>query len=357
MRKLVALLTLVVLVCGLAVPALAAYKDEYKMSVNVAAQSAWGKGAGKFAELLAEKSGGKINVKVYYSAQLMAGKQTSEFMIVRNGAADFALSSTINWSPQATELNLFALPFFISSQPNPYKALDAMEAGESGKMIADALEKKGVTVLGWGENGFRELTNGIRPIVKPEDMASMKIRVVGSPLYLDIFKALGANPINMNWGEAVTAFQQGVVDGQENPINSVILPYKVNEFHKYLTDWHYVVDPLMYAVNNNIWKSFSPEDQKLLLECVAEASKYQIALSRVGLDDGESYEYLKNINELPEVTEPYKHLEGLGMEIVRLNADQVKAFVEKTQPVFDAWKSKIGEDLVKAAEEDMASVK
>ena len=79
------------------------------LTCNVAAQSAWGKGAGKFAELVAEKSGGKINVKVYYSAQLMAGKQTSEFMIVRNEAADFALSSTINWSPQATELNL--LPF------------------------------------------------------------------------------------------------------------------------------------------------------------------------------------------------------------------------------------------------------
>lgn len=357
MRKLIAFLTLCVLVCGLAVPALAAYKDEYKLTCNVAAQSAWGKGAGKFAELVAEKSGGKINVKVYYSAQLMAGKQTSEFMIVRNEAADFALSSTINWSPQATELNLFALPFFISSQPDPYKALDAIEAGKAGKFIADALQKKGVTVLGWGENGFRELTNGVKPISSPEDMAGMKIRVVGSPLYLDIFKALGANPINMNWGEAVTAFQQGVVDGQENPVNSVILPYKVFEFHKYLTDWHYVVDPLLYAVNNRVWTSFSSEDQKMIMECVEEASKYQKALARVGLDGDISLAYLQEINEVPQVIEPYKYLEEQGMMITRLSADQIKVFVEKTKPVYDTWKEKIGKDLVEAAEADMASVK
>ena len=106
-------------------------------------------------------------------------------------------------------------------------------------MIAKAVEAKGGKFICFGENGFRELTNSKRSIVSPEDLNGLKIRVVGSPLFLDTFKALGANPVTMVWSDTMSAIQQGVVDGQENPINT-FYPVKIYEYHKFVTNWHYV---------------------------------------------------------------------------------------------------------------------
>jgi tripartite ATP-independent transporter DctP family solute receptor len=357
MRKGIALVIATALLCTLAVPAVAAgYKDEYKMDVVPGPATAWGMGAQYFADLVKEKSGGKINIKVYFGSQLSAGKQTSAFLLLRNGAIDFALQSVINWSPQVKELNLTAMPFFIASRPDRFKAVDAIKAGKSGKMLIDAIEKKGVKFLGWGENGFRELTNSKRPVTSPADLQGLKIRVVGSPIYIDIYNALGANPINMNWAEATTAFQQGVVDGQENPI-SIFFPLKIYEYHKFVTDWHYVIDPLLLCVNPDVWKSFPEQDRKMLQECVDLASKYQIAIARVGLDGDISLKYLQSIGKVPEITNPYAALEKAGMTVTKLTPEQIKAFAEKTKPVAEKWRKELGEELIKAAEEDMASVK
>ncbi|MDO5538404.1 MAG: TRAP transporter substrate-binding protein DctP, partial [Desulfovibrionaceae bacterium] len=101
-------------VCIFAAPAQAAYKQEYKLSVVPNATSGWGLTGTYFADQVREKTNGRINIKVYHGAQLMAGKQNSELLLVRRGAIDFALASTINWSPQVKELNLTALPFFIA---------------------------------------------------------------------------------------------------------------------------------------------------------------------------------------------------------------------------------------------------
>lgn len=333
------------------------YKNEYKLSVVPAATSGWGKTASYFADRVAQKSNGRINIKVYPGGQLFAGKQTSEFPMVRNGAIDFALASTINWSPQVKELNLPAMPFFLAVQPDRYKAMDAIENGKSGKMMVEAIEDKGVKVLGWAENGFRELTSSKGPVEKPEDLKGMKIRVVGSPIFIETFRELGANPVNMNWSEATTGFQQGVVDGQENPTNSINIPLKIWDYHKHHSDWHYIIDPLIMSVNPAVWDSFSPEDQKLLLECAKEAEMYGKALSRLGMDNGEAAAYLKSINMLPEAADPYAVMEEQGMIVTRPTPEQIKQFYDATQKVRDDWALKIGPELVKAAEEDMAGAR
>ncbi len=332
------------------------YKPEYKLSVVPGASSGWGRTATFFADRVREKSNGRINIKVYHNGQLMAGKQTSEFPMLRNGAIDFALASTINWSPQIKELNLPALPFFIGSQPDRYKAMDAILAGKSGQMMVDAAEKKGIKVLGWSENGFRELTTSKGPIASPKDLEGMKIRVVGSPIFIETFRALGANPVNMNWSEATTGFQQGVVDGQENPTNGINIPLKIWDYNqKHHSDWHYIIDPLLIAANPQVWNGFSPEDQALLLECAAEAEQFGKAASRIGMDNGESKAFLEKVGRLPEVTDPYGYMTEQGMVVTRLTPEQMKAFYEATQKVRDDWTQKIGADLVKAAEEDMAT--
>ncbi|MGE5252559.1 MAG: TRAP transporter substrate-binding protein DctP, partial [Planctomycetaceae bacterium] len=217
----------------------AAYKPEYKLSVVVAQNNPWGMGAQKFADLVRERTGGKINIKCYFAGQLFAGMQTNEFLITRQGVGDFAVGSTINWSPTVKEMNLFSLPFFFPD----YKALDAVEKGEPGKKLFQVIEQRGVRGLAWGENGYRELTNSKHPVRKPEDLEGLKIRVVGSPIFIDTFRAMGGNPISINWSETLTALQQGTVDGQENPVSSIIIPYKLWEINKNITIWHYTIDP------------------------------------------------------------------------------------------------------------------
>ena len=347
-----------VLLCALCVPASAAgYKAEYKLSVVPGATSGWGMSATYFADIVRQRTDNRVNIKVYHSSQLLAGKQTSEFMMLRNGAIDFALSSTINWSPQIKELNLPALPFLLASEPDRYKAMDAIEAGKSGQMMIAAIEKKGVKIIGWGENGYRELTTSKGPITRPEDMKGLKIRVVGSPIFIETFRELGANPVNMNWSEATTGFQQGLVDGQENPTNGIIIPVKIWNYHKFLTDWHYLIDPLLLGVNPKVWKGFSAEDQKILLDCAREAEAYGKALSRLGMDNGASLALLQKLDKVPAITDPYGCLEQNGMTVTKFTPEQVRLFFDATKAVRDKWIPQIGAELVKAAQADMAAAR
>lgn len=353
-RKIFSVLAILAFLCLLASPSMAAYKAEYKLSVVPGATSGWGLSASYFADLVREASNDRIRIKVYHSSQLLAGKQTSEFLMLRNGAIDFALASTINWSGQVKELNLPALPFFIAAQPDRYKAMDAILTGKSGQMMIDAVEKKGVKVFGWAENGFRELTTSKGPIRTPEDLKGLKIRVVGSPIFIETFRALGANPVNMNWSEATTGFQQGLVAGQENPTNGINIPLKIWTFHKFHCDWHYVIDPLLFSVNPAVWQSFSEEDRKLLADCAKKAEKYSKALSRLGMDDGSALAHLKELGKLPENPDPYSIMEKNGMTVTRLTREEIEAFYQASESVRKSWTEKIGKALVEAAAADMA---
>ena len=308
------------------------YKREYKLSCVVGPKLLWGEGASYFAKLVKERTQGRINIKVYTAASLMAGKQTNEFLILRRGVADFAFASTINWSSTIKQLNLFNLPFFFPD----YAALDRVTEGYVGEMLKRIIKKKGVTVLAWGENGYREITNSKRPIVKPEDLKGLKIRVVGTPIFIDIMKALGANPVNMNWGEAKVAFQQGVVDGQENPVVGIEIPVKIWQFHKYITLWHYVIDPLMMSVNNNVWKSFTPTDREIVRQAAIEAAYWEKTQVRKGL--------------IPPDLSALKILEQHGMHVTVLNKAEREKFKKLTGNIYKKWVPVIGKKLVKEAE-------
>lgn len=332
-------------------------EKEYKLSVVVGPQSPWGQAAQMFADEVYNKTNGRVKIRVYFSGQLFAGQQTNEFQLLSQGVADFAIGSVINWAPVVKELNLFILPFFFPEGNNKgdiYKAVDAIEEGEAGRRILQILESYGVIGLAWGENGFRQVTNWKQPITKPEDLAGLKIRVVGSPIFIDTFKALGADPTQMNWADALTAFQQKVVDGQENPINIVIIPYKLWEYHKYITVWDYAIDPLIFAVNKNTWESFDANTRQIILEAAKKAARWQKAMARVGLDDGTALNILKNeFKYTPEVTDPISYLQSKGMEVTILSTEQREAFKQKMGGVYSKWIPIIGNELVQAAINDI----
>ncbi len=338
MRRLFAVLILLsfTFICSFTATA-GQYKKEYKMSVVVGPKLPWGAGATKFADLVRERTDGRINIKVYTSSSLMAGKQTNEFLIHRQGVADFCFASTINWSTTIKPLNLFNLPFFFPD----YKALDAVTQGEVGKEITQMLHDKGVTLMAWGENGFREITNSKRPIAKPADLEGMKIRVVSAPIFIETMKALGANPVNMNWGDAQVAFQQGVVDGQENPVVAIEIPVKIWQFHKYATIWRYVIDPLMLTVNNKVMASFTKEDQAIIRQAAVEAANEQREIVRKGL--------------IPPDLSALDLLRSHGMEVTELDAAARDEFKAKTTSVYNKWVKIIGPELVKKAEKAVAT--
>jgi TRAP-type transport system periplasmic protein len=311
------------------------YKPEFKSSLVVGPTGPWGEAAARFADLLRERTQGRINVKNYFAGQLFAGKQTNEFTLLNQGVADFAFGSTINWSPQVKELNLFSMPFLFPS----YRALDAVQEGEPGQKLAKLIEGKGVIPLAWAENGFREVTNSKRSIRKPEDLAGLKIRVVGSPIFIDTFRALGANPVNMNWGEAQQAFQQGTVDGQENPVVSVIVPYKLWTAQKHITVWHYAIDPVIIGVSKLTWDSLAPADRDVVKKTALEVAAWEKAGARKGLDGS---------------TEAVEALRKDGMDVVVLSPSETAVFRDRTRSVYDKWAGEIGADLVKSAEQIVA---
>ena len=150
------------------------YKDEYRLSTVVGTAFPWGKGAEIWINLVRERTQGRIKIKMYPGVSLINGDQTREFSAIRQGVIDMAVGSTINWSPQLKELNLFSLPFLTRN----HAGLDALTQGAVGKQIMKIVEKAGVVPLAWGENGFREVTNSKHEIRSPADMKGLKFRDV-----------------------------------------------------------------------------------------------------------------------------------------------------------------------------------
>ena len=328
----------------------AGFKKEYKMQVTVGPKFYWGMGATKFAELVKEKTNGQINIKPYFGSALLKGAQLKSSQMVAKGVIDCAMDSTINISPVIPQANVFHLPFFL----NDFENLAKVKNGEAGQAIFDAMKAKRLQPLAWAENGFRQLTNSKISVKTPADMKGLRVRVVGNPMFIDTFKALGADPVNMNWGDAVAGFQQGVVDGQENPVG-VLIPVQIFQYHKYTTMWNYLVDPLIFYWNQKQWKKFPKEIQDAILEAAQEAGRFETALCRAGLDGDTSINILKNeFNYDMAVPNPVKFMEEKGMTVNFLSDDERKAFIDATQSVYDKWVGKIGKDVVEKAKADMA---
>ena len=322
-----------------AAQAQAKYKDEYRMSLVLGTAFPWGQGGQLWADKVRERTNGRINIKLYPGTSLVQGDQTREFSAIRQGVIDMAVGSTINWSPQVKALNLFSLPFLFPD----FAAVDAVTQGAPGQEIFKILDKAGVQPLAWGENGYREISNSKHAITQPADLKGLKLRVVGSPLFMDTFTALGANPTQLSWADAQPAMASKAVDGQENPL-SVFQAAKLQSVgQKHVTLWGYMNDPLIFVVNKDVWASWTPEDREIVRQAAIDAGREEIAIARKGL---------------VEAGKPLvKELEALGVTVTDLNAEQRKAFADATKAVYTKWKPQIGTNLVDMAEKAIAARK
>ena len=332
LRAAVIALTIATLPVASNVAHAADYKPEYRLSTVLGPAFSWGKAGERWAELVKQKTDGRINVKLYPGTSLVGGDQTREFSAIRQGVIDLAIGSSINWSPQVKQLNLFSLPFLTPDA----KGLDALIKGEVGKDIFTILEKQGVVPLAFGENGFREISNSKHAIKTPADLKGLKIRIVGSPIFIDSFTALGANPTQMSWADAQPALATKAVDGQENPLSvfSIAKLHTLGQNH--LSLWGYMADPLIFVVSKQIWNSWSETDRKAVREAAEQAAAENLIAARKGITPGDDA-LLQSI-------------EKSGVTITRLTPEQRQAFKDATRPVYDKWTATIGKDLVKKAE-------
>jgi tripartite ATP-independent transporter DctP family solute receptor len=315
------------------------YKSEYRLSTVLGPAFTWGRAGERWAELVKQKTEGRINIKLYPGTSLVGGDQTREFSAIRQGVIDLAIGSSINWSPQVKQLNLFSLPFLTPDA----KGLDAMIKGEVGSELFAILDKQGVVPLAFGENGFRELSNSRHPIKTPADLKGMKIRIVGSPIFIDAFSALGANPTQMSWADAQPALATKAVDGQENPLSvfSIAKLHTLGQNH--LTLWGYMADPLIFVVSKAVWANWSEVDRQAVRAAAQQAAAENLLAARKGISPGDDA-LLQSI-------------EKNGVTITRLTPEQRMAFKEATRPVYDKWAAVVGKDLVKKAEAAIAAAK
>jgi len=301
----------------------AAVAETLRLSHNTSDTTSWHQGSEKFSELLKESTGGDLSVRVFANAQLAGGDQMKQAEMVGRGALDFVVTSAINVTPIVPEMAVFSLPYLYSS----YEAVDATTSGAPGAKMTEIMAEHGIIVLAWGENGFREVTNNVHPIKSPDDLKGLKMRVAG-PMYIDVMTALGANPQQMQWAETFSALQQGVVDGQENPIGAVIVPQRVYEVQKYITPWHYSYDPIFLGVSKEKWESWDADTQAKVQAAATEAMEFQIKVTREGTAAG------------------LDKLRAEGMEVYEPTPEELQAFRDATKEPFDKWAAKVGPELV-----------
>ena len=309
------------------------YKSEYKLSVVGNRPIPLADGAFKWAELVTQRSQGRINVRVYPGSQLVGGDQTRELVAMRQGVVDMAVFSTINISPQIREMNIFSLPFLLQDS----RGFDAIIRGEVGQELFRTLATRDVVPVAWGENGFREISNSRRPIRTPEDMRGLKIRFAAGAIFSEIFTAMGANPVQMSFADLQPALSTGAVDGQENPIN-LFLAFRMDTLaQRQLTIWNYVADAGIFLLSKQVMDSFTPADRDLVIACAREAAEEQIVAGRRGLGAGGDR---SSLDELAR----------RNVTVTTLTDAEKQAFARVTRPVFDKYAQTVGADLVRRAE-------
>lgn len=281
-----------------------------------------GIGARKFADLVNQKSGGKLKVQTFGGGTL--GGDAQVISSLQGGTVDMTMVSPGLLTGMIKDFTLLDLPFLF----NNYREVDAVLDGPVGKKMLDKLPEKGLIGLGYWDHGFRNLTNSKRPVAKLEDIAGLKVRVIQIPIFIEMFNTLGANAVPMSFTELYSALETKAVDGQENPFAS-IESSKFYEVQKYASTTQHVYNPLVVIFSKRTWDKLSPGDRKIIQEAAQEAGTFERKVSR-------------EANE-----KAAEALKGKGMTITQIPPQEIARMREKVKPVTDKFVKESGEELAK----------
>jgi tripartite ATP-independent transporter DctP family solute receptor len=278
-------------------------------------------GGQKFADLVAAKSGGKMTVKLFPGGVL--GGDVQVLSAVQGGTIDMTSMNSGILQGQVKEFAIVDFPFLF----NDPKEADAVLDGPIGKALGDKLPEKGLVHLAYFDLGFRNLTNSKRPIKTADDIVGLKVRVIQSPIYIDTFSALGANPVPMPFTEVYTALEQKTIDGQENPY-TVIEANKFAEVQKNLAATRHIYNPQTMMISKKSWDKLNKDEQDILMSAAKEAQAYQRKVSRDAQDAA-----LATLKK--------------SMEYTELPPAEVAKIRTKIKPVIDKYSNNVGPDFAK----------
>ncbi len=276
-----------------------------------------------FEELVEAGSNGEIDVQIFPSSQMGPDREMIEG--VQTGVLEMAIppsSFFAGWDPAFAVIEL---PYMYASKDIAFDVLE----GEAGDSMIARVENQGLVGLGWLELGVRNVTNNVRPIATPADLDGVKLRTMQVPAHVATFQALGANPTPMNFGEVYSALQQGVIDGQENPL-AIITSQRFYEVQKYLSTTGHVFAVYMPVISQPFFDSLSAEHQQLVRDSMAAARVYQAEL--VSAEDASQLEEIR----------------AAGVEVLELTAEQRQAFAAATEAVRLQYRDEVGAEAYDA---------
>ena len=295
----------------------------YKFSITLSELSPWYAGTKMFADLVKARTDGNIKIDIYPNQQLSGGNLVKGLQMLQSGAIDMAFNSSIHFSLVDPRFIVVSMPWIM---PN-YEAVDRVLDGPVGKELMNCCRDNKIEPLGMAGDGFRQITNNVREITKPSDLKGLRMRIPGLKMYISTFKHLGANASAMNFAELYGALQRGAMDGQENPI-STIVSAKLHEVQKYCSLWNYSYHVIVLGVNKELWDSFDKKTQKTLTDTAKEVCFYERMLAR------------KMDSELVQT------MIKEGVKVTTLTNEQIDAFIPLIQPVYEEFAPIIGTGLL-----------
>ncbi|MEH6473249.1 MAG: TRAP transporter substrate-binding protein [Halopseudomonas sp.] len=270
----------------------------------------------RFKEVVQEKSGGRFDVQIFPSSQMGPDREMIES--VQSGVLQMAVSPASFYSNWDNSFDTIELPFIYPSKDVALKTV----SGPAGDAMLKRLGKINLVGLGWLENGVRNVTNNRREIRTPDDLNGVKLRTMKVPAHMDTFNALGASATPMNFGEVYSALQQGVIDGQENPI-ALIHSQRFYEVQKFMSLTGHVFTFYIPVVSQDFWHTLSSEDQELFLEAMSQAQAYQ--------------QELVNAEDSKQLAE----IEKAGVKVTKLSPSEIGKFKSLTESVRQKYRKSI----------------
>ncbi|MEP9352182.1 DctP family TRAP transporter solute-binding subunit [Xanthobacter sp. KR7-65] len=302
-------------VAALAFASPAAHAVTLKLGHNAAPGNPKDEASLFFAKRVGELSGGKITVQVGGNSQF--GDDAEMLTGLRLGTLDISANSQGPTAGIVPQFGVIGLPFLFKTLPAAWQVLD----GPIGDELKTEAEKKNLVVLAFWDNGIRHISNNVRPITKPDDLKGLKIRTPPDPATIDTFAALGANPTPMKFSELYLALQQGVVDGQENPLMN-IYSSKLFEVQKYLSLTGHKYEMTVFLMSKPVWAKLSADDKKIIQQAATEARDLNRKLSAA------SDESLRG------------KIEAAG---VKFNDVDTAPFQAMVKPVYEKWTKEQGD--------------
>ncbi len=310
------------LALSLAVPASAEYKATMKLASTQSMDHPYMIGAKKFADLVKERTNGRIEIKLYPSNQLGKGEREMTEGI-QQGAIDLLVTSTGPLGGFSPSINILDFPFLFRDNAHVDLVLD----GPIGKKLLDDFEKANIKALAFWENGFRHLTNNKVSVKKVDDAKGLKIRTMENKVHLAAWKAAGLNPTPMAWGEVYTALQQRVIDGQENPV-AVYYASKFWDVQKHFSLTAHVYSPSPFLMSKKTFDAMPKEDQALFVKTAYEVAKFQRKVNRDAEED------------------KLKEIASKGVTVVR-DVDR-ESFKKAMAPIYDQFSDQFAKSDIEA---------